>query len=328
MITKTLSNVRIKNEDLGQIEAVFSTLDVVDHDGDLTVKGAFTDGAAVVISAYGHRSWDGELPLGKGTIRESGDEVVLDGEFFMDTTHGRDAFLTVKALSEAGLQEWSYSLEDVEAERRTVGGKSVRVIKKVTVKEVSPVLRGAGIDTRTLVAKSATERKQLMSMIARMLDEAGEARWGSDIYGYVYLDDFDLDDMTAVFCIRDFGTEERYRIQVGFTRTETSVTLSDAETQVEYTTVYLPKGSKFSEHRDLTLRGVKEFVEMTQSRLTARVAEGKSIDEQRDALGLLEAEVEVLRKSLDDATQPPPTGDEVDITHLQLIAIKNGVTTS
>lgn len=154
MHTKTLTRVRVKDEALGQIEAVFSTLGVVDSDGDVTAKGAFTDGASVVISAYGHRSWDGDLPLGKGVIREDGNDVLLEGEFFMNTTHGRDAFLTVKALSDSDLQEWSYSLEDVVSEKSTLDGRDVNLIKSVTVKEVSPVLRGAGVNTRTITAKS------------------------------------------------------------------------------------------------------------------------------------------------------------------------------
>lgn len=151
---KTLHSVEIKDADKGQVTAVFSTLGVKDSDGDVTLKGAFTDGAPVVISAYGHKSWEGELPLGHGTIRETKNEAVLEGQFLMNTAHGRDAFETVKALSDAGLQEWSYSLENIKAHRGKHDGEDVRFIDAVEVKEVSPVLRGAGVNTRTLVAKS------------------------------------------------------------------------------------------------------------------------------------------------------------------------------
>jgi hypothetical protein len=154
VFTKSLKRVQIKDADQGIVEAVFSTFDVIDSDGDVTRKGAFTDGAAVVISAYGHQSWDGALPVGKGVINEVGNEAVLTGQFFVDTIHGLDTFNTVKHLSEDGLQEWSYSLENVEAERGTFAGKNVRFINAVSVKEVSPVLRGAGPLTRTLDIKS------------------------------------------------------------------------------------------------------------------------------------------------------------------------------
>lgn len=155
MTHKTLSRVEIKDADKGEIRAVFSTLNVIDKDGDVTLPGAFTDGAPVVISAYGHRSWQGALPVGKGVIRAGDDEAVLEGVFLLSTTHGRDTFETVKEMSEAGLQEWSYSLEDVTAERGEHDGQDVRFIKSVKVKEVSPVLVGAGVNTRTLAVKSA-----------------------------------------------------------------------------------------------------------------------------------------------------------------------------
>src|SRR3954469_9939021 len=101
--TKSLGRVEIKDAEKGIVEAVFSTFDVKDHDGDVTLKGAFKDGAPVRISAYNHGSWQGALPVGKGYISVDGDSAVLKGQFFMNTTHGRDTFETVKQLSEAGL---------------------------------------------------------------------------------------------------------------------------------------------------------------------------------------------------------------------------------
>jgi hypothetical protein len=317
MPVKSFTNVRIKDADQGLVEAVFSTFDVVDKDGDVTRKGAFTDGADVVISAYGHQSWDGELPIGKGVIRVRGDEAILEGQFFLDTAAGKDTFTVVKELGD--LQEWSYSLEEVEAERGDFNGKNVRFLNKITVKETSPVLRGAGVDTRTLAVK---QQKQLTSMIARMLDEAGSARWGGMEYGYCYLDDFDVDDDTAVFCITDYsmGERERYRLQVDFTRTDTSVTLGDTETQVEYTTVYLPKsGARFSEQADIALRGVAQLVETAVERLTLRATEGKSFAEQIGAYDQLVAGLVPLKAAIDTATQPSPD-DEARQEYLRFVA--------
>jgi len=172
---KSLTDVDLKGGDSGQIEAVFSTFDVIDKDGDVTLKGAFTDGAPVVISAYGHTSWDGSLPIGKGTIHEDGNQAVMRGEFFLGTTHGRDAWETVKQLSAAGLQEWSYSLRDVVAKRGKFDGQDVRIIERVkSVTEVSPVLLGAGEGTRTLSTKSTkfsehidTVRTEVDELVAR-----------------------------------------------------------------------------------------------------------------------------------------------------------------
>lgn len=149
--TKALSRVSIKDAEQGLVEAVFATLNVVDKDGDVTVKGAFEDGAAVRISAYGHTSWGGVLPVGKGTIHEADDEAVLSGQFFMDTPHGRDTFATVKGLGTLG--EWSYGFDVLESGKDTLDGETVNVLRKLKVHEVSPVLLGAGVNTRTLAVK-------------------------------------------------------------------------------------------------------------------------------------------------------------------------------
>jgi hypothetical protein len=152
---KQLASVEIKDETKGEVEAVFATLNVVDRDGDVTKSGAFTNGAEVVISAYGHKSWEGALPVGKGVIEERGDQVVMKGQFFLNTTQGRDHFEVVKELGSR--QEWSYGFKVEDSEPGQHEGKSVRILKRMTVHEVSPVMRGAGIGTQTTYAKSFNE---------------------------------------------------------------------------------------------------------------------------------------------------------------------------
>lgn len=153
MDTKRFRDFEIKSESQGTVSAAFCSFDVRDLDGDVVRRGAFTDGASVVISAFGHKSWDGQLPIGKGKIRVGSNEAIMDGRLFLNTTHGRDAFETIRHLSEAGLQEWSFSLENTKSTRGTLAGEPVRFIDEVTVTEVSPVLKGAGIGTRTLSIK-------------------------------------------------------------------------------------------------------------------------------------------------------------------------------
>jgi len=138
--------------DSGEVTAIFSTFDVVDHDGDVTLPGAFTDGAKVRISAYNHTSWQGALPVGKGVIHTTETEAVMEGQFFMNTAQGRDTFTVVKELADIG--EWSYGFDVDDAIPGEFDGQQVRFLRKLTVHEVSPVLLGAGIGTRTLAAKS------------------------------------------------------------------------------------------------------------------------------------------------------------------------------
>ncbi|WP_406527374.1 HK97 family phage prohead protease [Streptomyces sp. I8-5] len=173
MDKKSLARVEIKDESRGEVEAVFATLDVVDKDNDVTRKGAFESGAEVVISAYNHKTWEGALPVGKGVIQEVGDRVVMKGQFFMNTTHGRDHFEVVKALG--AKQEWSYGFNVDESEPGEFEGKSVRVLKRMTVHEVSPVLRGAGVGTHTTYAKGHKTLNEEVTAVVAAVDSVIES---------------------------------------------------------------------------------------------------------------------------------------------------------
>ena len=153
-ITKSLSRVEVKDADKGEIVAVFATLGVIDSDNDVTVKGAFPNDTSVVISAYGHKSWEGVTPVGLGTIKEVGNEAILEGQFFLDTTDGRDTFTAVRRLGEKNLQEWSYGYDAVKFSYGEFEGQKVRFLEQLAVHEVSPVLKGAGQGTRVVAAKS------------------------------------------------------------------------------------------------------------------------------------------------------------------------------
>jgi hypothetical protein len=153
MKTKALRGLKITDEAEGKVQAVFATLNVKDKDGDVTRPGAFENGAQVRISAYNHASWGpGMLPVGKGVIREKGDEAVLDSQFFLNTQAGKETFTTIKELGE--LVEWSYGYDILDAEPGHKDGEDIQFLNRLKVHEVSPVLLGAGENTRTLLAKS------------------------------------------------------------------------------------------------------------------------------------------------------------------------------
>lgn len=291
----------LKATDAGDVEVVFATLNVVDHDGDILTKAAFDDGAPVVISAYGHGSHRGELPIGKGRIVMSDTEAKMVGRFFMNTTHGRDAFLTVKELSdEDALQEWSFSLRDVTgATGEDQNGDAGFVIDHVFVKEVSPVLEGAGINTHTVVAKAM---KESVAATRTLLTAAGSERWASDDV-YVYVEDFDPEASTAVFCIWDDGVERL--AQVSFARDGQNVTLSDEETDVQRVTEYVPKsGARFIEQAKSVLAGVTALADRAVEVVARRTEKGKHLSPESAAVvGELDTQLGRLR----DAVKAAPT---------------------
>jgi hypothetical protein len=151
METKRAAAHELKLDEQGAITVAFAQLDVIDKDSDVTLPGAFTP-KSVPMSAYGHTSWDGALPIGRGSIREQNGWALFDGAFLMDTDQGRNAYATVKAM--ADLQEWSYGYIPLKASFGERDGRNVRFLEALDVFEVSPVLVGAGIGTHTLTIKS------------------------------------------------------------------------------------------------------------------------------------------------------------------------------
>jgi len=150
---KTFTPSEVKVDDAGAVTVAFAQLNVVDRDGDLTLPGAFPS-KTVPMSAYGHTSWMGELPTGKGAIREEGDWAIFEGRFFLDTEQGKNAHATVKSMAE--LQEWSYGYDPIDYAFEQRDGQQIRVLKTLDVFEVSPVLMGAGIGTHTRAIKTGS----------------------------------------------------------------------------------------------------------------------------------------------------------------------------
>ncbi|MCC7364856.1 MAG: hypothetical protein IT303_10840 [Dehalococcoidia bacterium] len=135
----------------GQFSAIFATFDVVDHDGDVIRKSAFQTGDTTIIGSWGHKV--NELPVGLATVRVGPTEASVDGRFFLDTEAGRETYQTVKGLGAAC--EWSWVFTVTRQSYGEHGGKRVRFIEGVSLISVDPVLRAAGIGTRTTAIKSA-----------------------------------------------------------------------------------------------------------------------------------------------------------------------------
>lgn len=144
-----------KDREAGEFTAIFSTFNVIDRQGDVTLPGAFKDGQAVRVAYWGHR-WQ-DLPCGRGVIHADDEKAWIDGKFFLDTDSGAETYKTVKNLGD--LQEFSFGFDVDEADKGVFEGKPVRFLKALTVHEVSPVLLGAGIGTQTVAIKGTSQDK-------------------------------------------------------------------------------------------------------------------------------------------------------------------------
>lgn len=151
--------------DTGAFRATLATLQVIDKDGDVTRPGAFVVGTPVKIMQWGH-NWSA-LAVGKGVLGADDERAWVDGQFFLDTTAGKETYLTVKALGD--LQEWSYGYTVGQASYGEQEGRSVRFLEKLNVFEASPVMIGAGVGTGTDSIKSGTAGMTLDDHTAAVL---------------------------------------------------------------------------------------------------------------------------------------------------------------
>lgn len=168
---KGLLDFTFKAEKEGSFRATFSTFNVIDRDGDVTLPDAFEKGQEVRIAQWGH-NW-GSPVIGKGAIDFDGERAWVDGEFFLDTTAGKDTYLAVKNLGT--LQEWSYGFAIKERSFGEFGDppQQVQFLRRLDVFEVSPVMIGAGIGTGTDAIKGATladESEAVLAAVANLSD--------------------------------------------------------------------------------------------------------------------------------------------------------------
>jgi hypothetical protein len=155
--TKTVKAKLIDAGDAGSFEAIIATFDEVDSDGDIVLHGAFDNvKVAPIMPAHFH----GSVPLGKATIEERVDKAVAVGKFNLDVAPARDWHEAIKFDLEhpPPVQEWSWGYHAIESSEENRDGERIRLLAKLDITEISPVLRGASVGTMTLSAKSAPER--------------------------------------------------------------------------------------------------------------------------------------------------------------------------
>ena len=155
---KTVTLLGVKNlkqdGDTGSGTAIFAQFDVRDHDWDVTKTGAF---GVQNVKLLGSHNWT-PPPIGKGATREDDKYALCDFHMNLATGLGKDWYEALKFDMDAeigpALQEWSYGYFVEESEYGDHDGERVRFLKKIKVFEVSPVVLGAGIGTRTITVKA------------------------------------------------------------------------------------------------------------------------------------------------------------------------------
>lgn len=158
--------------DEGTGSAVFATLQVIDKDADVIMPGSIADSPKTVKLVAAH---DWKAPnIGMATIKEVGNELVADFKFYLDMPSAKEWYTALKNNFDNGVsQEFSFGFNTTQAEKGTWEEKSVRLIKGMSIFEVSPVMIGAGENTRTLAVKAAeSEDETIEQKNERFADHA------------------------------------------------------------------------------------------------------------------------------------------------------------
>lgn len=150
-------------DETGSGEAVIATLGVIDRDGDVIEPGAFGEQTAKLIPAH---DWS-SVWLGKARVFERDNEAVAAFKINLDIPAAKDWHSALKFDLKEGqpIGEWSWGFSVDESGDGEMNGQRVRMLKRVTVHEVSPVLLGAGINTRTLSMKSGLRFSEQLSSV-------------------------------------------------------------------------------------------------------------------------------------------------------------------
>lgn len=175
-MTREIKSLTVKEMDeAGHGLARIATLSAIDHDGDTYVKGAFAwkEGGhqwVPILPAHDRKA----MPLGKARLFEDGDAANAELHLNLKSEAGREWHATLKFDLEKGqpVQEWSYGFDVLDKADESRNGQPVRVLKRLDVHEVSPVVRGAGIGTGTLSLKSHGSLAGQLDQLIAAIDDA------------------------------------------------------------------------------------------------------------------------------------------------------------
>ncbi len=314
--------IQLSNMDeKGTFVARIATLNVKDKDNDITRSGAFENGKTVLVSAYMHGSWMGRLPVGKATIKEMGDEVIAEGQFNLKTTEGKDTYEAVKFAPD--LQEWSYGFYPTEWEEGTVDEEGARILKKVDVKEISPVLVGAGVNTGVLAIKSGEETKPYENEHSCRLEDPGKYDRFARKNCYQKHDGKCID---FIFGIKE-GKSEVQAMRYGkdaWTEEAAKSHCKDHKGSFEAASKSInPEGMTYAEQAETVLAAVNDLADRTKSLADLRLKEGRMLSPaNRSRINDLTQSLGEIAITLTDLLKATEPRDDKALAQAVLLCIK------
>lgn len=163
------AGMSVKAGPAGTAQVVIATTGVVDLDGDVVLPGAI--GEQVVPLLPSHLAH--HIPLGKARTREVAGKVEAALTFNFDVPEARAWHSVLRFDAEHGppVQEFSWGYDVLKSHPKRLGNKTVRVLEKVRLHEVSLVLRGASIGTGVLDAKTDPATAEIRAIAESFMAE-------------------------------------------------------------------------------------------------------------------------------------------------------------
>ena len=151
-----LSDFKVLDDEKGTFEAYVSIFNNVDYADEVIVKGAFKESLLRQMPkiAWSH-NW--EQIIGKVlTAIEDERGLKIKGQLVLSVQKAKEAYDLMKA---GATDEFSigYGIQEASYEQR--GNKQVRILSKLDLYEISPVLSGCNPDTELMSIKSKPEEK-------------------------------------------------------------------------------------------------------------------------------------------------------------------------
>jgi hypothetical protein len=269
----------------GTATVVFATLETIDHDGDWIEKGAIGNQTVKVVGAHDWKM----APIGVAKLYESGNEAIAEIQFNLEMESAKEWYQSIKFSKEQGApQEYSFGFEipDGTWERAVRDSKSCRVLKSLPTFEVSPVMRGAGKNTRTLSVKNRNDADgdtaKAYVQLAGSWEETQTAlqsvlHWEllGDLEGYICIEGTYADYVIASRYIWDNDEPVTYW-KFNYTQEGGVIVVSDRQ-QITLTATVSEKGIRLSEHPGRVLAALLELETRTKAASAARAKEGRTL---------------------------------------------------
>jgi hypothetical protein len=259
--------------------------------------------------------------IGKGVLKEEDDKAIAEFKLNLEIEAARDWHSALKFDLDhpPAMQEWSYGFDILESGEKEIDGQKVRVLKKLKVHEISPVLLGAGIGTQTIAIKGEKQFEIQTLIFPKMHWTEEEAvSWAKE-------HDFradKVDETEDSWRIRQFDPDEFERLRTICINPGRHIEPSSEDCRVK--AVGGPrKGLRFADQLVQTIESVESMLTRAQAIAQKRAESGQTYfsEERLQQIGELKSVLIELEKVTGEV-ESFMAGGELDESERAALALR------